>query len=39
MAERMRLLAVRLGPTVLLVLTLVLAACQKSGGASGGPGY
>jgi hypothetical protein len=39
MAERMRVLAARLGPTIILVLTLLLAACQKSGGASGGAGY
>jgi len=38
MAERARLLAIRLGPAVFFVLTLILAACQKSG-ASGGPGY
>jgi hypothetical protein len=39
MAERVRVLAARLGPTVFLALMLILAACQKSGGGGGGPGY
>jgi len=39
MTERIHKLAVRIGPIVLFGLTLILAACQKSGGATGGPGY
>jgi hypothetical protein len=39
MTERVWVLAARLGPTVFLALMLILAACQKSGGASGGAGY
>ncbi len=36
---RVRVLMARLGPVAVFALTLLLAACQKSGGASGGPGY
>jgi hypothetical protein len=39
MAQRMGWLAVRIAPVVLLVLTVILVACQQSGGGSGSPGY
>jgi len=39
MAERLRQLNLRIGPIVLVALMLLLAACGKGGGATGGPGY
>jgi len=39
MVERVHNLVIRVGPFLVSALTLVLAACQQGGGASGGPGY
>jgi predicted small secreted protein len=39
MVERIRRLAVRMGPMVFLALTLILAACNQNSGGGAGPGY
>ena len=39
MLDRMRVFAVRIGPMVILALTLILAACNQNNGGGAGPGY
>ena len=39
MVERIRRLALRVGPMVFLALTLILAACNQGNGGGAGPGY
>jgi hypothetical protein len=39
MHDRVRVLAVRIGPMVLLALTLILVACNQNNGGGAGPGY